>query len=328
MDRDRGRKLIKAFLGNGSSGFMGEKTAMDQPAVPVRVLPLYPMMEHLLTLEEEVWFDYAWSREPLEGKFSREQKMAYAKRAAECGRSEAEALLGRVRAGGADAGAGSDGMKAGASAPGAGPDGTKTGASAPGASPGGTKTGASVPGAGPGGTKTGASAPDDGLSGTRLWDLAGAMGLKISTPRIPNGGGHVIFAQYQEPDAITIFMDSADKARALIEEESLSLLLGDRAAEDVLLAHELFHVVEYRKRDSIYTQTEKVELWRKPFSNRSRLICLGEIAGMEFARRLTGLSYTPYVLDVLMMYGYDKGAATALYEEIAAFAGDGGGKEQ
>ena len=37
----------------------------------------------------------------------------------------------------------------------------------------------------------------------------------------------------------------------------------------------------------------------------------GEIAGMEFARCLTGITFTPYVLDVLMMYGYDKEAATA-----------------
>ena len=109
-------------------------------------------------------------------------------------------------------------------------------------------------------------------------------------------------------------MDSAGRAQELIRRERLEGLLGKKAVEDVLLAHELFHVTEYRKKDTIYTRTEKVELWRKPFSNRSRMICLG-------------IPYTPYVLDVLLMYGYDKEAATALYEEIAAFAGDGKGKE-
>ena len=153
------------------------------------------------------------------------------------------------------------------------------------------------------------------------------MGLKVLTPQVPGGGGHVIFAQYQEPDSITIFMDGAERAQKLIREEKLEGLLGNRAVEDVLLAHELFHVTEYRKKDFIFTQTEKVELWKKPFSNRSRILCLGEIAGMEFARCLTGITFTPYVLDVLMMYGYDKEAATALYEEIAAFAGNGEGKE-
>ena len=197
------------------------------------------------------------SRDPLEGRFSREQKLAYGFRAAECGRSEAQLILGK----------------------------------------------------------------------TDVWDIAARMGLKVLTPQVPGGGGHVIFAQYQEPDSITIFMDGAERAQKLIREEKLEGLLGNRAVEDVLLAHELFHVTEYRKRDCIFTQTEKVELWKKPFSNRSRILCLGEIAGMEFARCLTGITCTPYVLDVLMMYGYDKEAATALYEEIAAFAGNGEGKE-
>ena len=96
-------------------------------------------------------------------------------------------------------------------------------------------------------------------------------------------------------------MDSAGRAQELIRRERLEGLLGKQAVEDVLLAHELFHVTEYRKKDTIYTR-------------------------MEFALRLTGIPYTPYVLDVLLMYGYDKEAATALYEEIAAFAGDGKGR--
>ena len=29
------------------------------------------MMEHLLSLDETAWYLYAWSRDPLEGRFSR-----------------------------------------------------------------------------------------------------------------------------------------------------------------------------------------------------------------------------------------------------------------
>lgn len=302
MDRDGGRKLLHAFLGIGGESLTAGNTAMSHLPVPARVLPLNTMIEHLLALGEETWFDYAWSREPLEGKFSREQRLAYASRAAACGRREGELLL--------------DGMEMGAAGTGTGDHTTGTGGHTAG-------TGAHTAETGAYGAKAGA-----GIAGSGLRKLAEHMGLKVSSPRVPNGGGHVIFAQYQEPDSITIYMDSVDKAGMLIEEEGLHGLLGYRTVEDVLLAHELFHAIEYRKRDSIYTQTETVELWRKPFSNRSRLICLGEIAGMEFARRLTGIPYTPYVLDVLMMYGYDKGAATALYEEIVAFAGEGAGKER
>lgn len=257
MKREDGRKLFRAFLGNSRETAGEQRAMMEQMAAPSRERSLRSMMEHLLSLDETAWYLYAWSRDPLEGRFSREQKLAYGFRAAECGRSEAQLILGK----------------------------------------------------------------------TDVWDIAARMGLKVLTPQVPGGGGHVIFAQYQEPDSITIFMDGAERAQKLIREEKLEGLLGNRAVKDVLLAHELFHVTEYRKRDCIFTQTEKVELWKKPFSNRSRILCLGEIAGMEFARCLTGITFTPYVLDVLMMYGYDKEAATALYEEIAAFAGNGEGKE-
>lgn len=257
MKREDGRKLFRAFFGNSRETAGEQRAMMERLAAPSRERSLYSMVEHLLTLDDTAWHLYAWSRDPLEGRFSREQKLAYGLKAAACGRSEARQFPGE----------------------------------------------------------------------TDVWDIAARMGLKVSAPQVPGGGGHVIFAQYQEPDSVTIFMDSVKRARKLIREEKLEGLLGDRALEDVLLAHELFHVTEYRKKDAIYTQTEKVELWKKPFSNRSRILCLGEIAGMEFARCLTGITCTPYVLDVLLMYGYDKEAATALYEEIAAFAGNGEGKE-
>ena len=202
MKREDGRKLFRAFLGNSRETAGEQRAMMEQMAAPSRERSLRSMMEHLLSLDETAWYLYAWSRDPLEGRFSREQKLAYGFRAAECGRSEAQLILGK----------------------------------------------------------------------TDVWDIAARMGLKVLTPQVPGGGGHVIFAQYEEPDSITIFMDGAERAQKLIREEKLEGLLGNRAVEDVLLAHELFHVTEYRKRDCIFTQTEKVELWKKPFSNRSRIL--------------------------------------------------------
>ena len=69
---------------------------MEQMAAPSRERSLRSMMEHLLSLDETAWYLYAWSRDPLEGRFSREQKLAYGFRAAECGRSEAQLILGKT----------------------------------------------------------------------------------------------------------------------------------------------------------------------------------------------------------------------------------------
>ena len=142
------------------------------------------------------------------------------------------------------------------------------------------------------------------------------MGIRVETPDIPNGGGHVTFAQYEETGKIIIFMDCIKKADDLIRSEGMEELFADVDIFSVLLSHELFHVVEHKKRNTIFTQTEKIELWRKPFSNKSRIIALSEMAAMAFAGEIQGLPFSPYVFDVVLMYCYSKEAAEALYEEI------------
>ena len=96
MKREDGRKLFRAFLGNSRETAGEQRAMMEQMAVPSRERSLYSMVEHLLSLDETAWYLYAWSRDPLEGRFSREQKLAYGFRAAECGRSEAQLILGKT----------------------------------------------------------------------------------------------------------------------------------------------------------------------------------------------------------------------------------------
>ena len=78
--------------------------------------------------------------------------------------------------------------------------------------------------------------------------------------------------------------------------------------------------MEERYPKEIYTRTEKIQLWRKPFSNLSSIACLSEIAAMAFAARLLDLTVSPYLLDVLLVYPYDQAAARGLYEEICSLA--------
>ncbi len=213
---------------------------------------MYSPEEMMKTLTEygwDRWGMYAFSHEPLEGKFSTEQKAAYTEAAVRCGVEEAKLLK-------------------------------------------------------------------EQFPSASLNDAAESMGLTVKRPSIPTGGGHVVFAQYVEPAEITIFTDCVEKAEALIREHHLGKYFQNTSLEDVLLAHELFHALEYQKKDRIYTQTEKIELWRKPFSNRSRIIALSEIAAMAFAEEMSGLSFATYALDVLLMYPYSREAACGLYEEI------------
>lgn len=90
----------------------------------------------------------------------------------------------------------------------------------------------------------------------------------------------------------------------------------DPTAEDILLPQEFFHYIESQQHNSIYTQTERIELWRKPFSNRSCITAFSEVAAMAFAKEYHNLAFCPFALDTLMLYLYDKNEASDLYDEI------------
>ncbi len=149
-----------------------------------------------------------------------------------------------------------------------------------------------------------------------LRELADKLDVTVVEKDIPAGGGHVVFAQYEEPNRIVLFTDCIDKTKQLLSDGERVDLFGDTNLIDILLAHELFHVIEHKKKDEIFTQTEEIELWKVPFSNKSRILALSEIAAMAFAEEICDLSFSPYVLDVLLVAGYSKDAACALYEEI------------
>lgn len=151
-------------------------------------------------------------------------------------------------------------------------------------------------------------------------EIAVLLGLKVLKRDTPAGGGHVIFAQYEEPDKITVYTDASERGSEILKSGQVSDRIRSCPVKEVLTAHELFHAIEYRKQSEIYTQTERVELWKKPFSNRSRIRCLSEIAAMAFAGELLHLEYSPFLMDVLLIYAYNPGAAAALFEEICSAA--------
>ena len=132
-------------------------------------------------------------------------------------------------------------------------------------------------------------------SNMNTYDIAKEMGLEVDYPDRPNGGGHIIFAQFVEPNKVTVFKDSINKAEELITSKKLAGLFSDINIEELLLAHEIFHFIEEND-DDIFTRTEKIRLWKiGPIKNDSNIVCLGEIAGMAFAKELLKISYSPSV---------------------------------
>jgi hypothetical protein len=82
----------------------------------------------------------------------------------------------------------------------------------------------------------------------------------------------------------------------------------------LLIAHEMFHYVENQHSKEIYSRTEKILLWKLfEFKWESTVRTIGEIAAMSFAKTLTGADYSPFILDILLLYGYNRDLAENVF---------------
>lgn len=152
--------------------------------------------------------------------------------------------------------------------------------------------------------------------GATVRQLAEEAGVPVKLDETVSDGVFTTFATYSIKDGITIFVDNARRTDALIEREGLDDLSGGVKTEDLLLAHEWFHVVEDRT-SGLFTQQKHLLLFRiGRFERRSKVLSLGEVAAMNFAKELTGLPTNPYVYDVLMLYAKNPQRARQQFEQI------------
>ena len=250
------RQEFQSALKPITDGLFGKQNTRGYERPKFIVRPLDEMLKDLADIPVEEWYGYAFSREPLNGKFTDEQRQDWMRKSLDCGREYAQ----KVR------------------------------------------------------KEYGTSDPIK---------LAASLSMSVSYPEVPDKTDRVLFAQYRIPNKICIYMDAVNKAnKLLLEPQVLEILTEELDVCRLLLAHELFHFVEETYRQEIFTQTEKVRLWSLGFlHNDSIVIALSEIAAMGFAKELMGLSYSPYLMDVFLVYGYSPQEASGLYEEMMELSG-------
>ena len=146
------------------------------------------------------------------------------------------------------------------------------------------------------------------------------LGLLVERLGRPSDGSRVLFAQYFPSGKVRIYEDCLDKLETTLASLPLSAPTRKEVAS-VLLAHELFHALEEKYATSIFTRSKRVLLWKiGRWKYTSPISCLSEIGAMAFARELCNLAYSPYLLDVLLVYGYNPAAAANLYRGILRVA--------
>lgn len=152
--------------------------------------------------------------------------------------------------------------------------------------------------------------------------LCGAYGITVEEEPELNGCGLYLFARFQEPDRVCLY----EKTIQTVEKFACQNL-PERfhcPIRQLVLAHELFHVLEFRDR-KLPTHSMTVPILRLGrYSWRRKLTAPSEIAAMSFAKALLDTPFYPQALDILLMCAIEQEKAEALMGSILESLGGEG----
>ena len=139
-----------------------------------------------------------------------------------------------------------------------------------------------------------------------------ALGLVLVENDVPiTESARPIFAQFVPERRIEIMSQPLHIYSSFFQKETgskcLSLFPPPEQVRTLLLAHEIFHYVEECNSKEIYSQTETIQLWKFLWIRwNSTVRALSEIAAMSFAKTLTSVDYSPFILDIILFHGCNK----------------------
>jgi len=134
-----------------------------------------------------------------------------------------------------------------------------------------------------------------------------------------NSDARVVFARFEEPDTVTVYMGNVRRTAALLQESAWERCRENADVFGYLLAHELYHVLVYRKSSDLGGNRPEADGKNKKRGRKLRIT--EEIEAMSFAQHFTGMTISPYILDVVLLYSCTPKGAACLYEEIINGAG-------
>lgn len=164
--------------------------------------------------------------------------------------------------------------------------------------------------------------------GMRPGEILKALGVKVVLRPESDEGARTIFACYEEPDTVTVWTRTVERAKEALREADGMRLLEGAELQDILLAHELYHYYEYTRKD-LPTSQKLLTLWKiGSFAYKSKVVSLGEVGAMAFAKELLHLSYSPYLLDVILLYPGNQHLSKQLYDYIVGLSAKETGEQE
>lgn len=109
-----------------------------------------------------------------------------------------------------------------------------------------------------------------------------------------------LFAEFEEPDLITVYEERVSKVQQFLEKERLGVF-NNSSAEEIILAHEFFHFLDYEGKLTDGISRIRITAFGK-LKLHVRASALAEIAAMAFARDLLALNVHPCILDLMLVH--------------------------
>ena len=153
-----------------------------------------------------------------------------------------------------------------------------------------------------------------------LDEAAAHGGVQVRDSRGSAAAGLGLFAVFHEPATIEIDVQNAADTDEALQKAGVYESLGAVPTREILLAHELYHFLEFRD-GAGFTAQKHVTLWRLGrFAYKSSVPSLQEIAAMAFAQKATGLACSPWLYNVFMLAPHNPQRALALFESMTGKA--------
>lgn len=111
-------------------------------------------------------------------------------------------------------------------------------------------------------------------------------------------------------------MDSALK-NIILSANECGFKLDEDMVSKIVCAHEFFHFLENKSPKEFYTKKAKCQtrhIFKLALKSHPKI--LSEIGAMAFASEFNNLTFSPYILDYLLLYKVDKKKAQELYEAV------------
>lgn len=122
-------------------------------------------------------------------------------------------------------------------------------------------------------------------------------GTKVSF-NTENDSNRLIAMYDRRENMLIIFNHSIDTLHERIKQAGMSRILDKDTLRDLIIAHELYHIIEMNEED-VFTYSKFYETKILGFTRKNRLATASEIGAFHFSKIVTGVNFSPCIIGSL-----------------------------